>query len=50
MKDNGWMFWLPNEYQIVENRKDYDGYEFMKFLHMLILFAAIGLTYAIMFG
>lgn len=49
-KDNGWKFWLPKEYQIIKPNSDYDGYEFAKYLHIILLAGAFGLTYAIMFA
>ena len=49
LKTNGWKFWLPREYQLIKP-ETYDGYEFVKVLHIIMLAAAFGLTYAIMFG
>lgn len=50
IEDNGWKFWLPKKYQIVKPNSDYDGYEFAKILHIILLAGAFGLTYAIMFA
>jgi len=50
IKDNGWKFWLPKEYKIVEPNRDYDGYEFAKYFHIILLAGCFGLTYAIMFA
>lgn len=49
-KDNGWKFWLPKDYQIIIPNSEYDGYEFAKYFHIILLAGAFGLTYAIMFG
>lgn len=48
-KSNGWKFWLPKEYKLIEP-VHYDSMEFVKFLHIIALAGAFGLTYAIMFG
>jgi hypothetical protein len=51
LKTNGWKFWLPKEYQLVEpTNTSYDGYEFVKWLNILMLLGGFGITYAIMFG
>lgn len=47
--NNGWKFWLPNTYEIVEPTT-YDGYEFVKWLTIVELIAGFGITFAIMFG
>jgi hypothetical protein len=49
VKDNGWKFWLPKEYEIIQGA-EYEGVEFVKVLHIFFFAGAIGLTYAIMFG
>lgn len=49
IKSNGWKFWLPKEYKIVEP-EDFEGLEFVKILHIFFFAGAIGLTYAIMFA
>ena len=50
LKKGSWIrFWEPKEYVIVEG-SDYEGSEFMKFVHIVALAAAYGMTYAIMFG
>lgn len=48
-KSNGWMFWLPKEYEIKEP-EHHDGFAFVKILHIFLLAGSFGLTYAIMFG
>jgi hypothetical protein len=50
IEDNGWKFWLPKKYQVVKPNSEYDGYEFVKILHIILLAGAFGLTYAIMFA
>lgn len=49
IEDNGWKFWLPKKYEIVEP-KQYEGYEFVKWLNIAMLLGSFGLTYAIMFA
>lgn len=49
IKGNGWKFWLPKEYKIIEP-DTFDGYQFLKFLHIIVIFGGFGITYAIMFG
>jgi hypothetical protein len=49
VNDNGWRFWLPKEWKLVEP-KNYDGYEFVKWLTILMMVGGFGITYAIMFG
>ena len=48
-QSRGWKFWLPQTYQIVEP-ETYDGFAFVKILHIFLLAGSFGLTYAIMFG
>jgi hypothetical protein len=51
ISDNGWKFWLPKQWKIVDpNERRYDGYEFVKWLTILMVVAGFGVTYAIMFG
>lgn len=50
VKDNGWKFWLPNEYQLVTPNERWDGYQFVKWLTILMLIGGYIITYAIMFG
>jgi hypothetical protein len=47
--DNGWKFWLPNKYTLVEP-DTYDGYEFVKFLTVVALAGGFGIAYMIMFA
>ena len=47
IKDNGWKFWLPKEYTIVKPQ-DYEGYEFVKWLNIVMLIGGYAITYAIM--
>lgn len=47
--DNGWKFWLPKEYKVIEPNT-YEGYEFVKWLTVLMLVGGFGATYAIMFA
>jgi hypothetical protein len=47
--DNGWKFWLPKQYQMVEP-KEYEAYEFVKWLNIIMLLGGFAITYAIMFG
>ncbi len=49
IKDNGWRFWLPKEYQVIIPTR-YEGYEAVKVLYILFVVGGFGLTYAIMFG
>jgi hypothetical protein len=49
VNDNGWRFWLPKEWKLVEP-KQYEGYEFVKWLTILMVVGGFGVTYAIMFG
>jgi hypothetical protein len=49
VSDNGWRFWLPKQWQIV-TPNTYDGYEFVKWLTILMMVAGFGVTYAIMFA
>lgn len=48
IKNNGWKFWLPKEYELVKPN-DFEGIEFVKILHIFFFAGAIGLAYAIMF-
>lgn len=48
-KGNGFRFWEPKEYQII-NGVDYEGVELVKVVYILMLAAAYGITYAIMFS
>jgi len=51
ISDNGWKFWLPRQWQIVDpNVNHYDGYEFVKWLTILMVLGGFGITYAIMFA
>lgn len=49
IEDNGWRFWLPKKYQIV-SPNTYEGYEFVKWANVLILFGGFAIIYAIMFA
>ena len=49
VSDNGWRFWLPKTWQII-TPNTYDGYEFVKWLTILMMVAGFGVTYAIMFA
>jgi len=49
LKSNGLKFWLPKEYTLVEP-ETYDGYQFVKFLYLLMIMGSFGITYAIMFA
>jgi len=49
IEDNGWKFWLPKKYQIIEPKR-YEGYEFVKWANIAMLLGSFGITYAIMFG
>lgn len=48
-ESHGWKFWLPQKYEIVKP-EEYDGFGFVKFLHIIAMAGSFGLTYAIMFG
>jgi len=48
-KTNGWKFWLPKEYEIVEP-STYDGYQFVKWVHFPMLILTYAITYALMFA
>ncbi len=48
-ESNGWKFWLPKKYTLVEP-KEFDGFEFTKILHLFLLVGSFGITYAIMFS
>lgn len=48
-KSNGWKIWLPKEFKIIE-QDNYDGYEVVKFLNILLLLGGFGIIYAIMFA
>lgn len=51
MTENPGLFKYPKVYELIEHDADWDGYEFVKFGLMPVLFAgSVGLTYAIMFG
>ena len=47
-KDNGWKFWEPKEYTIIEV-EDFEGIMFAKFAHILLLGFSYWATYGIMF-
>lgn len=49
IKSNGWKFWLPQEYKVIEP-SEFDGLQFVKVIHIFLLAGAFGLTYAIMFA
>jgi hypothetical protein len=49
LKSNGWQFWLPKEYTLI-NAPDWEGVEFVKVVLLLMIIASFGLTYAIMFN
>jgi len=49
VKSNGWKFWLPKEYKVIEPT-DFDGFQFVRILHLFLLIGAFGITYAIMFA
>jgi hypothetical protein len=49
IKSNGWKFWLPKEYQVVKP-ESFDGFQFVKILHVFLMIGAFGITYAIMFA
>lgn len=44
-----WKPWIPRKYEIVEP-DNFEGIEFVKILHIFLMMASFGLTYAIMFG
>ena len=44
-----YQFWVTKEYQIVEP-DDFEGIQAMKFLYVLLIAGAFGITYAIMFA
>lgn len=48
-KGDWYQFWVAKEYQVVEP-EDFDGIQGMKFLYVVLIAAAFGLTYAIMFA
>lgn len=48
IKSNGWQFWLPKEYKIIEP-EDFEGKEFVKVLYLIMLVGAFGIGYALMF-
>ena len=49
IKGNRWLFWQEREYELVTPRS-YDGYEFVKILHLFFLVGTYGVAYAIMFA
>jgi hypothetical protein len=50
MTEGNWLlFWQPRKYEIVHPR-EYDGYEFVKYLYLLTLVGSYGIAYAIMFA
>lgn len=49
VKDNGWKFWLPNEYKLV-TPETWDGFEFVKWCNIVMLMAGYGIALAIMFA
>ena len=49
LKDNGWRFWLPNEYQLIKP-EEFDGEHFVRVLVWFLIIGMFGVTYAIMFG
>lgn len=48
-KTNGIKFWQPKEYEFIEP-KEFEGINAVKFLYAVLIFASVGVTYAIMFG
>ena len=49
IKGAWYQFWVTKEYQIVEP-DDFEGIQAMKFLYILLIAGAFGITYAIMFA
>ena len=49
IKGAWYQFWVTKEYQIVEP-DDFEGIQAMKFLYVLLIAGAFGITYAIMFA
>jgi hypothetical protein len=48
-KNNGWKFWEPKEYTIIEI-EDYEGIEVVKILHIVMLGLSYWASYGIMFA
>lgn len=49
IKGNVFFFWRDREYKYIEP-EDYEGINIFRFIHILALAGAYGVTYAIMFG
>lgn len=49
LKGRGWKFWEGKEYTILEPR-EFEAFEFVKFLHIVALAGSFGIAYAIMFA
>ena len=47
---NGWFQRATKEYTVVEPDNDWDGYNFVRVLMIILYAGAFGITYAIMFG
>lgn len=49
IKGNRILFWQEREYEVIRP-STYDGFEFVRFLHLLTLIGSYGIAYAIMFA
>jgi hypothetical protein len=49
-KGSKWKFWEEKEYTTIEPDSEGDTFELMRFIYLISIPAAFGLTYALMFG
>lgn len=49
LKTNGWQFWLPKEYKLID-APEWEGIEFVKILLLAMIVGSFGITYGIMFS